>query len=739
MGAVIPWPPFLASRGTIRGRLGLALSLAAVLLLAGTGSQALAATAYQDIGLPSAPLTKIAIGSDLSCQTAHTGDSVFEFFPSGATPGDCGTFVFVDGILFTPDFANHSTTATSALGTRTAFTAVSQTAPAGAGTADDPRQLTTTVNLGSTGIQIVETDFYVSGQEYYGTTVTFNNSSGTAKDIVLYRAGDCYLQGSDKGYGFSTANNAVGCSANANNSPAGRVEVWTPLSPGATFTENTYSTVWAQIAAHAPFPNTCGQCSNFVDNGAGLSWALSVAPGNGTAVRSSAAGFSPTGELPPGSTGGGPPGQPGAGNPGQAPPLPPECQNPTTLMVTCAQLSRPGVCGPTGTIFPACYFPVRLPTVCGPSFGTVLAPCQSQGPYTVACGSFGTILSQCNLPRPNIPQVCGPSSSTVLPPCTGGNNPVTVCGPSFGSVVPACNFSTRINARRFDLNTGRGQIDLTLSCGSNTRGSNAGASRNGGSCPSSGTITLADWRVAQKATLVSAASRMAHQTARFVRSCIQVNNYTCQGTIVPESEQQTTLALADLLAAQNAGHFVTRTSAITDEYLFAGGPPADFFINDVEDNLIRIESLVPGRPDYRRPELLTRNQDFGNDVVAVASQLSSAVDEFKLLLRMSRSRPRGSSAALTTTAAAEPTLIRRSNTIVLPFKLRRGHKTRIRIKLRRGDVRKLARYVGGRRVLPVRIIVSFSAKPRPVARVFDIRLPVKPKTAKKPSRKGGGH
>ena len=91
---------------------------------------------------------------------------------------------------------------------------------------------------------------------------------------------------------------------------------------------------------------------------------------------------------------------------------------------------------------------------------------------------------------------------------------------------------------------------------------------------------------------------------------------------------------------------------------------------------------------------------------------------------------------MTTTAAADPTLIRRSNTTVRPFKLRRGHKTRIRIKLGRGDVRKIARYAGRRRVLPVRIIVSFNGKPRPVARVFDIRLPVKAKTAKKPSRKG---
>jgi hypothetical protein len=231
---------------------------------------------------------------------------------------------------------------------------------------------------------------------------------------------------------------------------------------------------------------------------------------------------------------------------------------------------------------------------------------------------------------------------------------------------------------------------------------------------------------------------MASNSAQTVLACVETGHYSCEGNVLPAEQQQTTPPLAELLAVQNAHHFVTRTGAITDEYLFQGGPPANFSFRNVVENLYRIESLVPGRPDYRRPEILTKNKWFVGDSYAVTNQLRSAVDEFKLLLKMSRRRARGSSAVLTTTAA-DPTLIRRSNTIVLPFKLRRGHKTRIRIKLRRGDVRKLARYAGRLRVLPVRIIVSFNSKPRPVARVFDIRLPVKPKTAKKPSRKGGGH
>ncbi len=191
------------------------------------------------------------------------------------------------------------------------------------------------------------------------------------------------------------------------------------------------------------------------------------------------------------------------------------------------------MCGPTGTILPACYFPVRLPTVCGPSFGTILAPCQARGPNTVACGGVGTILPQCNLPRPNIPQVCGPSSGGPLPACTGANAPITVCGPSFGSIVPACNFATKIKAEVFNLNSGKGQLDITLNCPRKAGGSGARAAQKGNACPASGTITLADWRDAQKSTIVASASTMANQTVPRIRACVQTNSDNCQGSHPP--------------------------------------------------------------------------------------------------------------------------------------------------------------------------------------------------------------
>ena len=87
-------------------------------MLAAAGA-ADAAVPSQNIGSPGGPLTSIAIGNELSCQVQHTGDVALEFFPSGATPGDCGTFVATGGALYAPDFANHDGTATGSLGTFT--------------------------------------------------------------------------------------------------------------------------------------------------------------------------------------------------------------------------------------------------------------------------------------------------------------------------------------------------------------------------------------------------------------------------------------------------------------------------------------------------------------------------------------------------------------------------------------------------------------------------------------------
>ncbi len=254
-----------------------------------------ATTPAQDIS-SAGPLTDVFLGNDLSCQVAYAGDSSYEFYPPAAAPGDCGTFIFTGGTLYAPDFGNHGGTATGGIGSYTPWTPVSQTAVTGAGTSSSPYTVTTVATAGSTGLTLTEVDAYVVGQNTYRTDVTIANSTGSAQSGILYRAGDCYLQGSDFGYGLVTGGNSPACTVNPNNSPSGRIEQWVPITGGNAYVEDYYGTVWGDIGAHADFPDTC-QCTSLLDNGGGISWDF-TAPANGSVTYSHLTAFSPTGNLP---------------------------------------------------------------------------------------------------------------------------------------------------------------------------------------------------------------------------------------------------------------------------------------------------------------------------------------------------------------------------------------------------------------------------------------------------------
>ena len=258
---------------------------AAALAIAVTGAvvalpvSAQGAVPFKDIST-SGPLTHVYVGNELSCQVAYAGDPRFEFYPSAVAPGDCGTMVAVGGALYTPDFSNHDSTSTSTLGVRTPFAPVSQGNVTGSGSASSPFKVTTRVNVGATGLQITQVDTYVRGEEAYRTDVTVKNGAGGTVAGILYRAGDCYLQGSDVGFGFEDpSRKAVGCSANANNTPPGRIEQFYPVTGGNQYLEGAYGAdVWTRIGSMQALPNTC-RCGEQLDNGAGLSWGFSLGSG----------------------------------------------------------------------------------------------------------------------------------------------------------------------------------------------------------------------------------------------------------------------------------------------------------------------------------------------------------------------------------------------------------------------------------------------------------------------------
>jgi hypothetical protein len=250
-----------------------------------------AMAASQDIN-SSGPLSDVWIGSDLDCQVKHTGSPSYEFYNPTSAPSSCGTFVSVD--------SNVAGTGPQLFGglLGTAYTAVSQSAVTGAGTPQSPDQVTTVADAGTTGVRVTEVDSYVVGNEYYRTDITVANNSSAPASGRVYHAADCYLQGSDTGYGFvDTSGGAVACAQNANNSPPALIEEFAPLTAGSHYAEGSFNTVYSYVRAQTDLPNTCG-CDSSQDNGMGINWNFSLAPGE-SRTYSMYSNFSASGVLAP--------------------------------------------------------------------------------------------------------------------------------------------------------------------------------------------------------------------------------------------------------------------------------------------------------------------------------------------------------------------------------------------------------------------------------------------------------
>ncbi|MDQ3973264.1 MAG: cell wall-binding repeat-containing protein [Actinomycetota bacterium] len=283
-------PSRLASLTAAATRRAAALAVCA-LLWAAIGSGVTPAAAASQAITSSGPLTRVEISDQLNCAVNHTADEQGEFFGDTA----CGTFLATGGTLFSPASLPAGG---SAVGTP--FTPVSQSPVTGDGTAADPFQIVTVVDLGATGLRITQTDSYVVGQESYRTDVEVANTTAAEVAAILWRAGDCFLQDSDTGFGAADpASGAVACVAPDPENltvPGERIEQWLPLSGDSSYFEAGYSEVWGRIGAQQPFDDTC-RCDELIDNGAGLSWALQV-PANSAVVRSHLTTFSPLGQVP---------------------------------------------------------------------------------------------------------------------------------------------------------------------------------------------------------------------------------------------------------------------------------------------------------------------------------------------------------------------------------------------------------------------------------------------------------
>lgn len=260
------------------------------------------AVAYQDIGAEVGPLQHIWIGADGSANVRHLSDADYQFYPEDAVLGDFGTFLAVGGVLYAPDFAdtNHGTTGTSGLGTYTAWYNRSQTNVAT--TENGISRVMTVLETANAALRLIQTDTYISGQNCWRTDIMLINQSSGSLSLILYRAGDAFLHGSNNGYGArKTGRGAVAVAAVANDSPPGNTIWLWPLVVG-NYYENTAANLYDKINDQAALPDTIKTDLSH-DAGLGLSWSLTI-PARSTVVRSHltqvaiAAAVTPPGSAP---------------------------------------------------------------------------------------------------------------------------------------------------------------------------------------------------------------------------------------------------------------------------------------------------------------------------------------------------------------------------------------------------------------------------------------------------------
>ena len=131
---------------------------------------------------------------------------------------------------------------------------------------------------GSPILTLTQTDTYVVGNEYYRTDMTLTNNTAEPLPAKLYHAADCYLQGSDSGFGFVDTNtHAVACAKNPNDSPPELIEEFAPLTAAATTTSRSTGTSSASSASRWTFP-TPATARPSQDNGMGINWTTDLAP-----------------------------------------------------------------------------------------------------------------------------------------------------------------------------------------------------------------------------------------------------------------------------------------------------------------------------------------------------------------------------------------------------------------------------------------------------------------------------
>ena len=373
-----------------------------------------------------------------------------------------------------------------------------------------------------------------------------------------------------------------------------------------------------------------------------------------------------------------------------------DCTN-NKQVATCPDSDgQPSMCSAKTANYPQCSMAGDLPSACSGT-GTGLPVCNLPGNHIVACGGFGLNLPVCNLPPNQVPGVCGPVTLG-FQPCTVSNNQVQACGPvSLG--LPQCNFKGPIPGRA-PIEPSGGEVDTKVSCP-----------------PYVLEPSEADCRVyVAIAPLID-----AKRNALWINATRIAEYYRYAWNYVPESKWGDSLDQIKQDAATNAGIYLyTRASPLLE---------ANFF---PYRRKVPLSPLTPAEKTYifdwiyhpfssHGPPELWQNSLTKYGATWRADAMDKAIDE---LVTIAQSKGRGASArALAQVSQSD---VRPARAVFKGrFKVKRKAK-RIHIDLSRKAVRKLTKRLPKKeRVAPVRMVVAFKAKPRPIVRYVDFGLKIK--------------
>jgi hypothetical protein len=268
-------------------------------MLAVAGLVAFAASASAEegsaISFPGNPLT-VSIGSLGQCQSSYplNGNN---YFPPNGNVGDCGFFLaFPSAGSGQPEALKGKTFGfDGAAGPflESTYTAVSQSAVTGAGTAAEPYTQTTIFKVEDSekheDALITETTTYVNGAPQF--TSTFNVKNTTAGKIyfrAIY-AGDLYVNGNDHGTGIFLAGppRFIGGQNTGSGVIGGFQEVPAPALPWSAFQEAYWNDpsgiegiatgdngIWRDVETTDEEPHAFNESIEpmELDNGAGVEW-----------------------------------------------------------------------------------------------------------------------------------------------------------------------------------------------------------------------------------------------------------------------------------------------------------------------------------------------------------------------------------------------------------------------------------------------------------------------------------